>query len=38
MSFEERYRGLCVDLIKVNIINLSHDNQEQGVLVFRKLT
>ncbi len=27
MSFEERYEGFCVDLIKVNIIYLSRDNQ-----------
>jgi hypothetical protein len=27
MSFDERYEGFCVDLIKVNIIYLSRDNQ-----------
>jgi hypothetical protein len=27
MSFEERYEGFCVDLIKVNIIYLYRDNR-----------
>jgi hypothetical protein len=27
MSFEERYEGFCVDLIKVNIIYLSRVNR-----------
>jgi hypothetical protein len=27
MSFEERYEGFCVDLIKVHIIYLSRDNR-----------
>jgi hypothetical protein len=27
MSFEERYEGFCVDLIRVNMIYLSRDNR-----------
>jgi hypothetical protein len=32
MSFEERYEGFCVDLIKVNMVYLSRDNQGNCLL------
>jgi hypothetical protein len=34
MSFEERYKGFCVDLIKVNMTYLSRDNR--GVMSFEE--